>query len=80
MGFGRGWRHWYYATGLPGWARASAGMPAWGVPGWAPGLWPGYAPTPEQELGALKSQAEYFEKGLEEIRKRISELEKSKSQ
>jgi hypothetical protein len=21
-GRGRGWRHWYYATGLPGWARA----------------------------------------------------------
>jgi len=29
-GRGRGWRRWYYATGLPGWARFGMGLPAWG--------------------------------------------------
>ena len=29
-GGGRGWRNWYYATGLPGWQRAGMGLPAWG--------------------------------------------------
>jgi Family of unknown function (DUF5320) len=27
-GRGRGWRHWYHATGLPGWARAGYVPPA----------------------------------------------------
>lgn len=26
-GVGHGWRHWFYATGLPGWARAGAVPP-----------------------------------------------------
>jgi len=29
-GRGRGWRHWYYATGMPGWMRGSCGYPAFG--------------------------------------------------
>lgn len=29
-GGGRGRRNWFYATGMPGYARAAAGMPAWG--------------------------------------------------
>ena len=29
-GGGRGRRNWYYATGLPGWARTAQGLPAWG--------------------------------------------------
>ena len=78
-GGGRGWRNWYYATGLPGWARASYGYPAWGgaaaspyVPYPAP-----VAPTvaPEQELVGLKQQAEYFQNALGEIKKRIEQLE-----
>jgi hypothetical protein len=78
-GRGRGWRHWYYATGLPGWARA----------GWAPaggpaayGAYPPYAAAPyapavpaNVELDALKSQAEYLRGTLEEIQKRMAELE-----
>ena len=31
-----GWRNWYWATGLPGWARAGMGLPAWGGRVWAP--------------------------------------------
>ena len=27
-GWGRGWRHWYHATGLPGWVRAGWGIPS----------------------------------------------------
>jgi len=75
-GGGRGWRHQYYATGLPGWARG--GFPA--------GYWgygdPGYAQAPydmpkEQEMEALREQAEFLQKSLEEVTKRIGELEAS---
>ena len=71
-GGGRGRRHWYYATGLPGWARAGWGWPAWGMAPWAPTA-PGT--VPETELEALKAQAEYLENSLGEIRKRVQELE-----
>ena len=49
-GGGRGRRNWYYATGMPGWARAAQGMPASGVPGPgypAPAYGP-YGPTAQQ--------------------------------
>ena len=71
-GGGRGWRNMYYATGLPFWARG--GYPAWGYDG------PGYAPAPyemprEQEMEALREQAEFLRKSLDEVTKRIDELE-----
>ena len=34
--------------------------------------------TQEQEVAALKGQAEYFETALEDIKKRIEELEAAK--
>jgi len=83
-GGGRGWRHGYYATGLPGWARAGWGAPAWGAPawgvpaaGWGMAPWAPTAPgtVPETELEALKAQAKYLENSLGEIRKRVQELE-----
>ncbi len=83
-GGGRGRRNWYYATGLPGWARAGMGLPAWGmVPGAPYGAGAPYAygapfagaPSKEQELDFLKGQTEYFEDALEGIRKRMQELE-----
>jgi len=81
-GGGRGRRNWFYATGMPGWSRAAQGLPAWGAPGYAA---PGYgvgAPfqadvAPEQELEALKEQSEYLKGSLDEIAKRIKELEDS---
>ncbi|MBN1125681.1 MAG: DUF5320 domain-containing protein [Sedimentisphaerales bacterium] len=80
---GGGWgrRNWYYATGLPGWARAGYGWPAGGsvdpfVYGAAP-LAPGV--TAQQELEGLKGQAEYFEDALDGIKKRIEELESQKN-
>jgi len=66
-GRGCGWRNRYWATGLPGWARA--GIPAWG------GIAYAAAPQPEQELGMLRTQAESLEETLADIRKRIEELD-----
>jgi len=64
---GRGWRNWYYATGLTGWQRAMYPYPAY-----APTI---PAMTKQQEMEVLKNQAEYLEKSLGEIRKRLDELE-----
>jgi hypothetical protein len=80
---GRGWRNPFYATGLTGWRRAAMGNPGWGgpLPYAAPYAAP-FAPTmtKEQEVDALKGQAEYFEDALEGIRKRIEELESKSKQ
>jgi hypothetical protein len=73
-GGGRGWRNWYYATGLTGWQRAMYPYPAYAptVPYGTPAA---PAMTKQQEIDVLKDQAEYLENSLEEIRKRLSELE-----
>ncbi len=80
-GRGRGWRNWYHATGLPGWARAGL-LPAGGAAPYGPAAMPfaygsPYAPQPtrEQGLDFLKGQAEYLEDALEGIRKQIEEVE-----
>lgn len=77
MGGGRGWRHQYYATGLPGWA-----------PGYAyPYPYSGSIPTAygstttakgerAEELAFLKDQAQYFTEALDDINKRVEELQK----
>jgi len=77
-GGGRGWRNQFYATGLTGWQRAGMGWPALG--GVIPPVGPYGAPfvpaaSAEQQIDALKGQAEYFEDALDGIRKRIEELE-----
>ena len=76
-GGGRGRRNWFYATGLPGWQRAGMGQPAWGAPQAFPGS-VGFPPAPaasnEQELEALRSQAQSLESALQGIRNRIDEL------
>jgi hypothetical protein len=81
-GGGRGWRNQFYATGLTGWQRAAMGGPAFGgaVPPVASYAAP-FAPamSAEQQLDALKGQAEYFEDALDGIRKRIEELEAKSS-
>jgi hypothetical protein len=57
-GWGRGWRHRYYATGTPGW------MP------------PRYQPlTAEREMEILREQSEQLKAELENIEKRIRDLE-----
>ena len=81
-GRGGGWgrRNWFNATGLTGWQRAGMGMPAYGAPPAYPTPYAAsFAPaaTKEQELDALKGQAEYFEDALEGIKKRIEELQEA---
>jgi len=59
---------------MTGWQRAAMGLSAFG--GAAPLATP-YVPTmsDEQQIDALKGQAEYFADALNGIRKRIEELE-----
>ena len=72
-GLGRGWggggrwgyRHWYHATGLPGWVRAGYG-PAFGP---APA-----APTIEQDATYLENQAAWLRGELETLEGRLAEL------
>ncbi len=72
FGRGCGWRHWYWATGLPGWARAGYGyQPFWGYP---------YASTAREEIDVLREEAEFLKKELEEVQSRIKTLEKAQSQ
>ncbi|MBN1554099.1 MAG: DUF5320 domain-containing protein [Phycisphaerae bacterium] len=75
-GGGRGWRNRYYATGLTGWQRAGWGYPAYGPAIPTPYAAP-FAPavSKEQQLDALKGQAEYFEDALEGIKKQIEDLQ-----
>lgn len=74
-GGGRGWRNMFYATGLTGWQRAAAGGPAWGG-----ALPPAGMPSREQQLDAMKGQAEFLEGALGDLRKRIEQLEAKKSE
>ena len=69
QGGGRGRRYRFFATGMPGWARAGYGYQAPYAAPFAPTV------TVEQELEGLKQQAQYFKDALEEINKHIQELE-----
>jgi len=77
MGFGHGWRHGYYATGLPGWAPGYAY--SYPYPGPIPTVSGGTATAKgeqAEELAFLKDQARYFTEALEDINKRVEELRK----
>ena len=79
MGFGRGFgrgRGWRAAAwGYPATAYApAAAFPPYGAATYAP-------PMPaEAELQTLRTQADYFASALEEIRKRIEELQAAQKQ
>jgi hypothetical protein len=66
-GGGRGWRHWYYATGVPGWMRH-------GAQPWEPD-----AAVPQQAAGsereALKAELDGLQERLNTIRGQIDELD-----
>lgn len=62
-GGGRGRRNWFYATGLPGWARSPGGYDTPAIPG---------VPSESQ---ALKGQAELLQSQLDLVNQRINELE-----
>jgi hypothetical protein len=56
-GGGRGWRHWFYATGLPRWARGS----------FAPPTPQQEADALKEKAGWLKDQLDAINKRIEEI-------------
>lgn len=66
--WGRGWRHWYHATGLPRWARRGYPPAWWGPP--AP-------PTREEEVEMLREEAEWLKEQLEAVSQRLADLEKA---
>jgi hypothetical protein len=78
-GRGRGWGR-GFGRGR-GWGRGFGWAPAWGAPygPYAPAYGAPYAPSygPEDEVTALKDQAKYFEEALQDIKKRIEEIESS---
>lgn len=81
-GGGRGWRNWYYATGMTGWQRAAIGWPSayTAVPSYpvaSPFTVPPAQITPKQEADTLRSQVEFLEESIKAARERIAELEES---
>lgn len=79
-GGGRGWGR-GFGRGR-GWGRGF-GWGAWGVqpsyPAYGPAYAPAYAPSYglEDEAATLKDQAKYFEEALQDVKKRIEEIESS---
>jgi len=65
-GGGRGWRHMYYATGLPGWMR------------FGPYAERFRNLDPEMEKQALQNQAEALQSQLNLIKQRLEEMETGK--
>jgi hypothetical protein len=63
-GGGRGRRNWFYATGLPFWARAAGAFFG--------------APSAEQERDILRQQSQQLQESLNAINRRIEDLEKDK--
>ena len=59
----RGYRNWFHATGLPGWLRGE-GQPA-----------PAGSATEEHDVELLRQQAEYLQEALDDLNRRIEELE-----
>jgi hypothetical protein len=73
-GGGWGYRNRFYATGLNAWQRGGCGYPFFPV-GVRQGMPFSASVGKEQELDALKSQAEYLKNSLNGVKKRIDELE-----
>jgi hypothetical protein len=64
-------------TGLPGWARGGYGYPA--LPWWTHASASAKV-GPADELEALKAQAKFFRKTLEDISSRIEQIENTKQE
>jgi len=67
-GGGRGWRHWFNATGLPGWMRYGGYAAPYGY------TVPFQKPEPELERQALKNEADALRAELAAIERRLSEI------
>jgi len=74
-GYGRGWRHRFLATGVPGRGR---GRGVWFGPDY--GYPAEYAAGPyyENEKAALKEEAEYLRSALDDINRRLDEIQAKK--
>ena len=68
----RGWRHWFQATGLPGWQRFGY-APNWEAP--PPSAYASQM-TEEQEAEHLRTQAEWLGEQLDAINQRLADIEK----
>ncbi len=73
-GRGRGRRCWYWATGMPGWARAGVCYPPFGAYSYGAGL------PAKEEMDILRGQADFLKKQVDEIQNRISTLEKAQAE
>jgi hypothetical protein len=75
-GRGRGMMHghWFYTAGHPGWVRHDLYHPAWDI---EPVSYPEEI-EPDEESKMLSEQADYLKQQLEDIQKRLSELESQK--
>jgi len=62
MGYDRGWRNRFYATGQPGWVRFGGDAGSY------------QNPDSGMERQSLKNQAETLQSELNAIRKRLSEI------
>ncbi len=62
VGGGRGWRHWFHATGLPGWLRAGAG--------------PSGQTNVVAAREILRERASALRSELDELQRRLSELDR----
>lgn len=63
---GRGWRHWFRATGLPGWMRAGQMNAA-----------PVAAPVAQSELANLEQECRQVEEYLKQLHNRMEALKSS---
>ncbi|MFH0779184.1 MAG: DUF5320 domain-containing protein [Candidatus Eisenbacteria bacterium] len=70
---GRGWRCWFYATGLPGWMRFGERAAPYGYPT------PDRGSNAEMEKQVLKDHAEALQSELDFVKKRLSEVESGAS-
>jgi hypothetical protein len=62
---GRGWRHEFYRTGLPGWKRSSGYYPLV------------QEPSPQLQKQTLKNQVRNLQLEIDLVQKRLSEIESS---
>lgn len=69
-GGGRGRRTMFFATGFPGWRRSAGVTPPYGY------AEPYGAPDPEVEKQGLKNQASILQTTLDEVKRRLADLEK----
>ena len=76
-GRGRGYRHRFYATSLPGWMRVKGYDSYYGFP--QAGGDEDTLLSKEDEIRYLKEQADHFKKAADDIAARLNELENNQA-